>query len=323
MESSSKLPVFDPELQIGFYFRLKTIKEKYLASALKETVGQLDITKLDKELSQYVPKKYLTRFASFGLRGELFFPVPCLLIANPFLLGYYRLLFGFSKKEFYVKSFGKFKRLEEKGEVSDNTKRYLVSLCTSLIASGCLFLDELDADQITREIISELQLLTIGPQFRGSKNNEFGKLATQKTFRIIKELVEKYIHKLTETEIEIINDSGRKVFIQFASDPDIQIIEEISKNKQRGLISIEIKGGSDISNIHNRIGEAEKSHQKAKARGYFEFMTILRVDFDYAVLRKESPTTSHFFHLDKIGKEDSQEYQDFKDTLASIMSVNI
>jgi hypothetical protein len=32
-------------------------------------------------------------------------------------------------------------------------------------------------------------------------------------------------------------------------------------------VAVEIKGGKDYSNIHNRIGEAEKSHQKAKKEG--------------------------------------------------------
>jgi hypothetical protein len=38
----------------------------------------------------------------------------------------------------------------------------------------------------------------------------------------------------------------------------------------RSLAAIEIKGGRDYSNIHNRIGEAEKSHQKAEKQGYVE-----------------------------------------------------
>ncbi len=135
-------------------------------------------------------------------------------------------------------------------------------------------------------------------------------------------MVRKYIISSTPNSIEIRNDSGRTVRIEFASDPDIVIIEKLPSG-ERGLISIEIKGGRDISNIHNRIGEAEKSHQKAKKKGYFEFMTILSVEIDYKFLKEESPTTSHFYNLDKIYDNESNEFMKFKDILSSIMSINI
>ncbi len=167
-----------------------------------------------------------------------------------------------------------------------------------------------------------MQLLTVGPQFRGSMNNTYGQAATQKTFVFIKELVQKYIVLSTPTSIEIMNDSGRSVNIAFSPDPDIEITEKFPSGN-RGLVSIEIKGGRDLSNIHNRIGEAEKSHQKAKKRGHFEFITILNVEFDYSVLRFESPTTSHFYNLDKLMDRNSDEFLSFKDTLSSIISIHI
>jgi hypothetical protein len=70
------------------------------------------------------------------------------------------------------------------------------------------------------------------------------------------------------------NDSGRKITIAFSSDPDISISEQ-ALNRQHPLVSIEIKGGTDYSNIHNRLGEAEKSHQNAKSSGFHQFWTIL------------------------------------------------
>jgi hypothetical protein len=171
-------------------------------------------------------------------------------------------------------------------------------------------------------MILESQLLTVGPQFRGSMNNTFGQVATQKTFIFIKDLVQKYIVSSTPTSIEIVNDSGRNVSIAFSADPDIEITEKFSSGN-RGLVSIEIKGGRDLSNIHNRIGEAEKSHQKAKKRGHFEFITILNVEYDYSVLQYESPTTSHFYNLDKLIDKNSIEHLNFKDTISSIISIHI
>lgn len=107
------LPVLPPDLQVSFYVRLKSLERLYLQEALRKTVQEIDLVTLDDELSEYVDRSYLTRVAAQGLRGEVFFPTPYLLRTNPFLLGYYRLLFGLSQKEFYNKGpFGRFKRLD-------------------------------------------------------------------------------------------------------------------------------------------------------------------------------------------------------------------
>lgn len=321
MAGSYKFEVLNPELQVSFYYRLKLIREEYLDDALSKTVQDFDVSTIDRELKKYVPKLSLNKLASVGLRGELVFPVPAILKKNPFLLGYYRLLLGFSQKEFYSKGpFGRFKAMENKGRLSKTAESELKDLCLSLIQTSCKLVDEIDP--LTHSIIHDLQLLTIGPQLRGSKNNEFGKIATQKTFDLIKAIVKPYIKSTTLTSIHIVNDSNRTVRIEFAADPDIQIIEEL-KSSERGLISIEIKGGRDVSNIHNRIGEAEKSHQKAKKRGYYEFMTILSVNVDYKILKEESPTTSHFFHLDRLSDKKSEEFDLFRELISSILSISI
>jgi XcyI restriction endonuclease len=59
------------------------------------------------------------------------------------------------------------------------------------------------------------------------------------------------------------NASKRKVIIALSADPDIRVQEEF-EDKFPNILAIEIKGGTDISNAHNRAGEAEKSHRKAK-----------------------------------------------------------
>ncbi|MFZ3113826.1 XcyI family restriction endonuclease [Methanothrix sp.] len=82
--------------------------------------------------------------------------------------------------------------------------------------------------------------------------------------------------------------------IKLSNDPDISIIEYIGE-RIRPLVSIEIKGGRDASNSHNRLGVAEKSHQKAKNRGFFEFWTIIGVDMDYSFAGKESPPHCELF----------------------------
>ncbi len=99
-----RLPVLQPNLQLSFYHRLQAIESLHLQPALETALRKLDLRALDRELAEYVGQKPLKRLASFGLRGEVFFPVPCILEANPFLLGYYRLLLGFSQKECYTRA---------------------------------------------------------------------------------------------------------------------------------------------------------------------------------------------------------------------------
>lgn len=103
-----------PRLQVSFYYRLQTVRRLQLNDALRDTVRRLDVQAIDHDLGTLVGSEALQRVASLGLRGELVFPVPLVLCENPFLLGYYRLLLGFSQKEFYNKEpFGTFKCLED------------------------------------------------------------------------------------------------------------------------------------------------------------------------------------------------------------------
>lgn len=319
--SNKKFPILEPDLQVGFFFRLKNIKDIYFNVALSNSIKKLNLGEVDSQLNDLVPAYALNKVASYSLRGEVVFPIPIILEDNPFLLGYYRLLLGFSQKDFYSKGpFGLFRSMEEKGVLSKKCKSHLNELCESLIGSVVLFVDKIGF--IDKNIVSELQLLTVGPQLRGSMNNKYGQIATEKTFSIIKEMLQEYVVNSTLTAITVKNDSERTVEIKFSADPDIEIVEFMPSG-ERGLISIEIKGGKDLSNIHNRIGEAEKSHQKAKGRGYNEFMTIISVDFDYSQLKSESPTTSHFFNLIRLSDKSSLEYKKFTEILSSLIGVRI
>jgi hypothetical protein len=317
----SLLPVLKPDLQIAFYHKLKSINDQYLYQALSDTVKHLSIPNIDKQLADYVDHESIKKVASYGLRGELFFPVPCIMESNPKLLGYYRLLLGISQKEFYNKGpFGAFKRLEEQGIISEKIRPQIEPLCISLIGTAEIMIGEIDDLSLTT--IRDLQILTLGPQLRGGLNTEFGKNATDKIFKLLKSLVSPYLKSETVRALIIENDSNRIVTIEFSSDPDISIIEKIGSTN-RPLVSIEIKGGKDKSNIHNRIGEAEKSHQKAKDKNFFEFWTMLRVDLDYAHAKRESPTTTRFFNIDHIQDPNNEEYQLFRDLLSSLLSIQI
>jgi hypothetical protein len=92
----SKLKAPIPDLQITFYHRLNEIRKTHLLDALLSVVSKLEIPRIDKELSEYVSSRALQRIAGWGLRGEVVFAVPYVLRKSPELLGYYRLLLGFS-----------------------------------------------------------------------------------------------------------------------------------------------------------------------------------------------------------------------------------
>lgn len=116
------------------------------------------------------------------------------------------------------------------------------------------------------------------------------------------------------------NSAKRTIAIKFAHDPDVAI-EDMTGGRARPIVSIEIKGGTDISNIHNRIGEAEKSHQKGRARGFFQFWTILGAQVDAETAKRESPTTTKFYYLGDLEKAGSPGAKGFAEDVASQVGI--
>ena len=127
-----------------------------------------------------------------------------------------------------------------------------------------------------------------------------------------------------ETQITVKNAAGRTVYVEFAPDPDIVIREEMAPASFAEKIAIEVKAGEDFSNIHNRIGEAEKSHQKARARGFVECWTVVNVDrLDTATARRESPSTNRFYRLSAIVSGTGSEYTDFRNRVISLTGIKV
>jgi hypothetical protein len=313
-----------PQLQIDFAFALEQIRGQYLQEALSEAVGKLSVTNIDAELAHFVPPDSLTQLASRGLRGELMFAVPVVLTTAPRLLGYYRLLLGFSQKAFYTSQFGLtgFKSMEDKGLLTPAQAARLEELCSGLIDAAVVLLDGVGAERITRDLLEDLVLLTVGPQLRGGHNVKLGLAGIVKVFDAISAIVAHAAIATKPTCIELKNAAGRRVLIEFAADPDIIIREEMAPNSYRNIIAIEVKGGLDFSNIHNRIGEAEKSHQKARANGFHECWTVVNVDrMDPNMARRESPSTNRFYRLSQIGGKVSDEYVDFRNRVISLTGV--
>lgn len=289
-----------------------------LLDALLKTASRAEIEEINAQLGQLVSKRALQRTAGWGLRGEVLFAVPCMLTKNPRLLGYYRLLLGFSQKQFYgaTTGFASFRAMEDKAQLGEKARAFLPELCKALCASAEQLVKGVDS--LTNSNVHELTLLTLGPQLRGGALNLFGAKATEAVFELIKTIVAPAMLKADSRSIEARNAAGRVVAIEFLSDPDICIREGLASGRYRNLVAIEIKGGKDISNIHNRLGEAEKSHQKARKQGFVECWTIVGVGkLDLEIAKKESPSTDRFYRIQLITKPTSEEFRDFKENLLS------
>ena len=319
-----KLLLPSSNLQASMATALETFRKIYLQQALTQTIRRLDLAVLNRELERFAPKSELGQLAALGLRGEFIFLIPSLLQANPKLLGYYRLLLGFSQKEFFNKGgLGRFKSMEEKGVISARAALDLDHLCAAFAERSAELVQKIGPAQFSLGFLDDLTLLTLGPQLRGSNNTKIGNLANQAVFDLIRSLVSPSIKKESPSRIELRNASGREVVIAFSADPDISISEKLSRTSTRNIVAIEIKGGGDQSNIWNRLGEAEKSHQSAKKTGFVECWTIYNTPvLDSGKAHEKSPTTNIFYNLRLLLSAESDEFVDFRSRLYSLVGIS-
>ena len=318
-----RLPL--PKLQIEFASALRTLRGCCLQDALLETVRGISISSLDRQLAEYVPARDLSVLARYGLRGELVFAVPLILESNPRMISYYRLLMGYSRKEFYEQGgrLGRFKSMETSGRINGSAKDDIPLLCSALCSAASIFLAGLEPQKVTRGLLDDLTLLTLGPQLRGGSNNRRGADGITRVFEVIRRIVAHAALEVSTAYIKIRSATGRLFWIEFASDPDIVIREEMDRGYFRSVLAVEVKSGTDASNIHNRLGEAEKSHQKARLEGFTEFWTVVNVPrLDRGKARDESPTTNRFYSLSSLLDETGEEYDDFRLRILSLTAIS-
>lgn len=212
--------------------------------------------------------------------------------------------------------------MESKGDLPVCVSGELDELCQALTTRASQMANSIGFGRITKDLLDDLTLLTLGPQLRGSRNTRIGKAANDTVFAIIKAIVGHAVVSATETRLELDNSSGRRVTIAFSADPDISVTEEIAPKTVKKVVAIEIKGGGDKSNIWNRFGEAEKSHQSAKQRGFVEFWTIYNVGaLDLAKASEKSPTTTRFYSMIELADPASEAFADFRDRLVSLVGI--
>ncbi len=320
-ECPGRFPVLHPTLQVGFHARLAEDARQRLLPALLDFVASAELDRIDAELREFVGSERLRAVASHGLRGELVYPVPYVLASRPMLLSYYRLLLGFSQKEFYNKGpFGCFASMESEGQLSRRVEELLPDLCRSMVESAWLLVSEIPV--LSHEVLHSLALLTLGAQYRGSANVILGQTMIREVFATLRDIVDRTIEEETATSLVIRNAAGRRVLIEFAPDPDIAIREELGSGRFNNRIAIEVKGGRDVSNIHNRLGEAEKSHQKARKLGFTQFWTLVNVDrLDLELARRESPTTTQFFAIREVTDPGSPAHERFRELLSAELGI--
>lgn len=320
--SNDPIPAPDASRQAAFHQLLVAARKTWLLDALGETLSRIDPAVVKIQITTYVPSDAQRILARSGVRDEHVFPVPVVLEASPTLVGYYRLLLGVPQKTFYRSGggMGMFKSMEMSGHIDKRQRESLAAFCRSMAGALAELVRRLSPPMTPRDV-SDLQLLTLGSFFQGANNVLIGQQATLAVFQALAEIVENHVVERTATRITIANASMRTVVLALSSDPDVCIEEEFS-GTFRKKVAIEIKGGTDMSNAHNRAGEAEKSHQKAKQQGFRDFWTVIakkRLDIDK--LRSESPTTTSWFDVAQILGRNGEDWTEFRSRLADVVGI--
>ena len=311
-----------PSRQVAFHQLLQAARKEWLVDGLQEALAEIPASRLRRQIGSMVPDDVAAILATAGIREEYVFPTPIVLETKPTLLGYYRLILGTSQKAFYRAGtgLGRFKSMEMRGVLTEAQKPDLPNLCAALASPLSDLIRQMSPTATSRDI-SELPLLTLGAQFQGSNNVSIGKKATEAVFLAIRELVEDHLEHQTETRLVVKNAAGRRVVIALSGDPDVRIQEEFD-GSLRNRVAIEIKGGTDQSNVHNRAGEAEKSHRKAKEDDYRDYWTIiLKRGVSQGRLEEESPTTNSWFDISELLARTGQDWDHFRSRLAGEVGI--
>lgn len=319
----NRIPLNPPgaSRQVRFYQLLVAARKQWFIDALSDALSRLDQDRVQKEIGDQVPRDVRKMLAAAGLRDEYVFPVPSVIMEKPSLVGYYRLLLGVPQKSFYKGStgMGRFKSMEESGTATKKQQVYIADFCRAMTLRLADLVRQIP--KMTERDLRELPLLTYGSQLQGANNTQIGKTAMKEVFIAMREVVRKHVVQADENRLTLRNSAGRPVFIIRAHDPDVCVQEQVG-DRTHHRVAIEVKGGTDVSNAHNRAGEAEKSHQKAKKLGFPEFWTIIsKQGLEPSKLRAESPTTNHWFDIAEVLARAGGDWEDFRQRLAGACGI--
>lgn len=321
MTFSFNMPAVDRQVFVAGYF--DKFKSGHMKEALIQACQNISPADLRSELAEYAPEKGLQRLMGTSIRDEDVFATPLLLRQSPGLLAYYRLLLGFSRKRFYASSTGlsRYKCLEDRLVIPDDLLDGLPNLCLALNERACELVLSLDGP-VFQDAIKHLPLLTFGAQVDGAWRNTIGTSATSKVYDAIKAIVlESGVGiKADEGSFTFHNKSSRVVSVSFSGDPDVTIRESVGSGVIT-KVAIEIKGGRDQANVHNRAGEAEKSHLKVKA-SVGDCWTIMDLSLSpLDQLMEESPSTRRWIDLRAVESQDGPRWNEFKDLVKTSLGI--
>lgn len=240
---------------------------------------------------------------------------------RPTLIGYFRLLLGAPQKTFYKGStgMGLFKSMEEQGTMSKKQQSFVPDFCRAMAEPMAQLVRQIS--NFSDRDLRELPLLTFGSQLQGSNNTDIGKRAMQGVFVAIAQILGKHVTEKEANKLTLKNSSGRTVRVRLSHDPDVSVEEQV-ENRTHNKVAIEVKGGTDVSNAHNRAGEAEKSHLKAKQRGYKDFWTIIsKAGLQMDKLKQESQTTTEWFDVSEVLACEGPDWENFRQRLASAVGI--
>ena len=308
VKSSQPLPA---DKAIDLYNALVVARRLQLHPALATVVREIGVTIIDTELHRLVPAEALNHVGALGLRGELVFPVPSVLLRRPPLLGYYRMLLSLSKKEFgQVLGYSRWLGAEQRGEIPERFAPDLEELCAVFIAPLVQLVYAMR--EFGERDLSDLALLTLGPSLQGGRNNVIGSRASKLVFDAVKSLVIPWV--TFERDYQLIRfemPKGLQFELVASSDPDLRV-DAIEGSSTAPLLTIEIKGGDDTSNLHNRAGEAEKSQIKARQAGYEHRWTVIRMGgSERTRVEAETPSSTLLFEAQQIMDQSGADWKRF------------
>ena len=306
---------------------LHEYRYKMLGDSLRKTVSEIDPDILQADIIEFIHKDGRKALQGKGIREEALFALPCVLDRNPMLLGYYRLLMGVSEKQFYASSTGLscFQSMEHTGSYNKKAKERLKELCLAINEAMLSLLDNIVKNDLSQDL-RDLPLMTLGVYADGVWRNIIGTQAAVHVFGAIKRIVnDSDATVLIDDEkcLKFENCSGTVFRVTPSSDPDISIIEEGKLERKR--LCIEIKGGQDVANVHNRAGEAEKAHLKATQVGWLEKWTVIYLvglqEEQKEKLLTESPSTDEWFDVNEVCAQTGRYYYLFKQKMEQLFSI--
>lgn len=299
-----------------------------LDTGVSEVASSVSPLSLRRDALRCVPRDGLTDAQSLGIRDELVFALPSMLRRRPTLIGYYRMLLGYSIKQFYTVASGlsPFHEMESGKVPHTITDGDLIAFCKAYNETMSDFLTRASRADILKDL-HDLPVMTLGVYVDGVWRNRVGQGAAasvaETVFDILTDAGYSRVSGTDNRDFVVAGPNMHRLHVLSSSDPDVSITELVGES-ERKVLCIEVKGGQDVANVHNRAGEAEKSHQKAKRNGWPRAWTVIlwsSLSKDQRdKIKVEAPTTDAWFDVNEVCGQSGRSYRRFAEQLLKTVS---